>query len=284
MKTQFWSPLLVVMGCLSVNAYASVCQPLDHKPGEIISVKTAKYMGGRIQLPSNLISAPSVSNPHLWDVEGVVGSNQIMVKPNSSSKEGISTMIYAFTDDGSVYDIMATRTTTKQNQPCVLVNAGRGTMNKEQQQAISTFVLSKNKTAPVMMNSGRVQDLEKQLATIKSQSLDKQKRAVIDALRKYRYRIYTRYEWTSQDSFVGNNIISDVYDDGQFTYVRLSNPSRGILSIETEIGGKAAIAPTKYDDAYGMYKVTGIYANLRLRIDDVVIEVTRTDNTTHSNT
>ena len=103
---------------------------------------------------------------------------------------------------------------------------------------------------------------------------------MVNALRKYRYHIYTRYTWDEGKEFVGSNTISDVYDDGRFTYIRLANPNRGVLSVETNIGGKNAIAPVKYDDAYGMYRVTGIYPSFTLRVDDVKVQIARRDNGT----
>jgi hypothetical protein len=273
----------VMTTLVSVNSVAGVCKPLPHKQGEIIEAKAAKYLGTRIQLPSNLVTEPTVSNAHLWDVDGIQGTNQIMIKPNSGLPEGASTMIFAFTEDGAVYDILAKRVKRAHNQPCLLVNAGRGFMNDQQKQAISTFVLDKQPTTPNTLAIAKIKQLETQLSQATLASKGEKDKAVMDALRKYRYRIYTRYGWEQGGSFIGQNVISDVYDDGQFTYVRLANPNRGVLSVETEVGGKAAIAPTKYDDAYGIYRITGIYPRLTLRIDDVAIDVKRTDNVTRAN-
>lgn len=156
-------------------------------------------------------------------------------------------------------------------------------MNDQQRKAISTFVLDRQPTTPNTLAIAKIKQLETQLGEAQLASKGEKDKAVIDALRKYRYRIYTRYLWEQAGSFIGQNVISDVYDDGQFTYVRLANPNRGVLSVETEVGGKAAIAPTKYDDAYGIYRITGIYPRLTLRIDDVAIDVKRTDNVTRAN-
>ncbi|EGU37244.1 TrbG/VirB9 family P-type conjugative transfer protein [Vibrio scophthalmi] len=271
----------------SLPSYASVCTPIKHKDGEIINIKSALLLGGRIQLPSNLITKPIVSNPHLWDVDGLEGTSQIVLKPNSKLDEGKNTMIFAMTEDGKVYDIMASRTAAKYNQACVLINAGSPIYSKEQEQRISQFVVKQ--AQPVMpmgmsVDTRVIDRLESELRKEKEQSNDRVKKAVIDALKKYQYRIYTRYEWNDGSDFVGRDAIADVYDDGQFTYIRLANPNRGILSVETVIGGKNAIAPTRYEDNYGIYKVTGIYPKFTLRIDDVAIEVERRDNRTKGNT
>ncbi|MNY67096.1 hypothetical protein D3C86_2046170 [compost metagenome] len=72
-----------------------------------------------------------------------------------------------------------------------------------------------------------------------------------------------------------------MYDDGRFTYIRLNQPNRGLLSVETEIGEKNAVVPTKYDDAYGMYVISGIYPKFSLKADEAQINVTRSDSRTN---
>ncbi|MEJ3625915.1 TrbG/VirB9 family P-type conjugative transfer protein [Vibrio vulnificus] len=271
--------------CLLVStpSYSTTCKPVKHKNGEIITVYSAPLLGGRIQLPSNLVATPLVSNNHLWDVDGLKGSNQIFLKPNSQADEGKSTMIFATTEDGKVYDILASRVSAKQNQACVIVSSGSPIFNDQQQRDLSQFMTARLPSA-TQHDQREIQRLQAELVTTQAQSNDRVNKAVVEALQKYQYRIYTRYEWNEGTDFVGRDTISDVYDDGQFTYLRLSNPNRGILSVETVIGGKRAIAPTRYIDSYGMYKVTGIYPRFTLRIDDVTIEVNRRDNRTKGNT
>jgi hypothetical protein len=114
-----------------------------------------------------------------------------------------------------------------------------------------------------------------------AEAADEDKRkAVMEALRRFRYHIYTRYEWEGGNSFETRGLISDIYDDGRFTYIRLESPNRGLLSIESEVGGKTAIVPAKYDDAYGMYQINGIYPSFTLRLDEAKLEVSRADSVT----
>ncbi|MGL6262134.1 TrbG/VirB9 family P-type conjugative transfer protein [Vibrio sp. WXL103] len=282
---------LIGLLCLfSASSLASTCKPIKHKDGEIIQIHSALRLGGRIQLPSNLISQPIVSNPHLWDVDGIVGTNQVFLKPNSELSEGEKTLIYAVTEDGKVYDIEATRTSAKANQPCVMINGGSRIFEPGQQSAITQFVTQRKPVQPTGPDprfadqSQRIRALEAQLKQERENAEQRIKQSVVDALKKYQYRIYTRYEWNEGKHFVGRNTIADVYDDGQFTYIRLANPNRGILSVETMIAGHQAIAPTQYIDSYGMYKVTGIYPRFTLRVDNVKVEVNRRDNRTKGNT
>lgn len=279
-----WKKGLVFLSLLGAPwVHGATCQPIKHKDGEIIRIQSALFLGGRIQLPGNLVAKPLASNNHLWDVDGMIGSSSIFIKPNSSSKEGQRTMIFATTDEGKVYDIQATRVSGKRNQPCIIVSEGSRIFSEEQQQALSTFMHAQTPQSSAV-DRGQIERLEKALSQAQKSSQTAVKNAVVNALKKYQYRIYTRYQWNEGREFVGRNTISDVYDDGQFTYIRLANPNRGILSVETTIGGKRAIAPTRYIDTYGMYKVTGIYPSFTLRIDEVTIDVQRRDNHTKGNT
>lgn len=261
-------------------AYAQKkCTPLYYKTGQVIEVRSALNLGTRIQLPANLITKPLVSNADLWDVEGVQGTNQIVVKPNSLEPNGSQTMIYAYTDNGLAFDINMVRAKPEQNEACAIVRLSNQQVSGDQMSDLQSFVASNHRSS----NQAEAQliTLQRQMLKERQDNKKKTEDAVMEALRKYRYHIYTRYKYDEGAEFVGNNTVSDVYDDGRFTYIRLANPNRGILSVETMIGGKNAIAPSKYDDAYGMYRITGIYPKFTLRIDDVKIIVTRSDNRSH---
>lgn len=255
------------------------CTSLYYKTGQVIEVHSALNLGTRIQLPANLITKPLVSNGDLWDVEGIPATNQIVVKPNSLEPNGAQTMIYAYTDNGLAFDINMVRVTPAKNEACAIVRVSNQQVSSNQTNDLQSFVASNHKSS----SQAEAQLITVQRQMLKERQANKKKTedSVMEALRKYRYHIYTRYKYDEGAEFVGNNTVSDVYDDGRFTYIRLANPNRGILSVETMIGGKNAIAPTKYDDAYGMYRITGIYPKFTLRIDDVKIIVTRSDNRSH---
>jgi hypothetical protein len=217
----------------------------------------------------------------LWDVDAMPGTNSILIKPNSKLDEGERAAVYAYTDDGRIYDIVAQRVPINKASPCVVVSGENHYYSESQKQALGMFISTKRLSEGGQ--SARIAQLQTALSEQTAKTEQSRKQAVVEALKKYRYRIYTRYQWDEGKAFVGQNTISDVYDDGQFTYIRLANPNRGILSVETQIGGKNAVAPVKYEDAYAMYRVTGIYPSFTLRIDDVTLSVTRRDNQTRGN-
>ena len=266
-----------VTAAVSGPVFAESCQTLRFAPNQIVSVKSSELLGSRVQLPSKLISPPVVSNPTLWDVNWIQGTNQLLIKPNSAQPNGKQTMVHAYTADGRVWDIEATRTTSRYNQNCLVVQKSGQDMQK-----ISAAVQGYMSQAQFAAGnqSAEVAQLQSALSHSRQNLQEAKDKAVVNALRKYRYHIYTRYTWDEGKEFVGSNTISDVYDDGRFTYIRLANPNRGVLSVETNIGGKNAIAPVKYDDAYGMYRVTGIYPSFTLRVDDVKVQIARRDNGT----
>ncbi len=269
---------ILALAMFSYSSYANSheCTRINTKPDQIVHVNTAMLMGTRVQLPSNLLAEPLVSNDALWDVEGVIGTNQLFIKPNSKLDNGKQTMIFAYTDDGRVFDIQANRTSSMKNQPCVLVNTDKRYFDKDTSKQLQSFVTTQQNNGNYAQ--AQVSQMRQQMSMMQRQFDDEKKAAVVEALKKYRYHIYTRYTWQEGKDFIGQHTIADVYDDGRFTYIRLANPNKGVLSVTTEIGGKAAIAPVKYDDAYGMYRLTGIYPRFTLKVDNVVINVERSDN------
>ncbi|WP_330927122.1 TrbG/VirB9 family P-type conjugative transfer protein [Candidatus Sororendozoicomonas aggregata] len=276
MKRTFTLITALVLGS---SVQADKCTSIQYKDNHIIDVRSAMYMGTLVRLPANLVSNPIVSNKELWDVEHVNGLNQLYIKPNSQTAQGKQTMIFAYGDDGLVYTIKAVRANSNSSHSCVAINPDNKHFDPDTSRKLYGFV-AKHQTESKSFTED-VARYQRQLAAIRENSEKEKKEAVVSALKKYRYHIYTRYQWDEGSEFVGKNTVADVYDDGRFTYIRLANPNRGVLSVETEIGGKTAIAPVKYEDAYSMYRVVGIYPSFTMRIDDVRIDVTRTDNASH---
>lgn len=263
---------LVVAVAFSGSAFSKQCAFENWKPGKVIQIKSAIGLGTRIQLPSPLQANPVNSNPDLWNVEGA--ERQIVAKPNSSEPEGKGAMVYAFLTDGSSVDIELVRVDQAQNQPCVIVNSGNRYITSDISSGLQSY--QNNQSAMGAMQSQQNAILQQRLA----EANENKKESVVQALNRYRYHIYTRYQWTGGDGFIGKDVISDIYDDGRFTYIRLSNTNRGLLSVESEVGGKNAIVPVKFDGNTGIYQITGIYPKFTMKLDDVKINVSRVDNDT----
>lgn len=253
-------------------AHAQQCKFENWKPGKVITVNSAIGLGTRIQLPGPLASDPVNSNQDLWNVEGA--AQYIVAKPNSQQPEGAATMIFAFTQDGSAIDIEARRVSQAENTPCVIINGGNRYMTSNVANGLQS--VQQGQMQMGAMQAQQNQALQNQLREERENS----QQSVVQALNRYRYHIYTRYSWDKGEGFAGKDVVSDVYDDGRFTYIRLSRTNRGLLSVEAEVGGKNAIVPLKFDETTGIYQVTGIYPKFTMKLDDVKINVSRLDNAT----
>lgn len=269
---------LVILTLSTSVAYAKKCREVNWTPGTVINVNSAMYLGTRIQLPADLVTKPIPSNKDLWDVDGA--ATAVMVKPNSDLQQGSSVIVRAFTVDGNSYDIQVNRVPQARNEACVIINNDGRFFNDASRSALSRVSQNVAVNQQGAMYAQQNASLIQQLNTVRQNADEDKRKAVMEALRRFRYHIYTRYSWDQGKGFAASNVISDVYDDGRFTYIRLNTPNRGLLSVETEIGGKNAIAPAKYDDAYGIYTINGIYPKFVLRIDDSKINIARADGKT----
>ena len=111
-------------------------------------------------------------------------------------------------------------------------------------------------------------------ALIAQEQLGDQK--VDDALKKYRTYIYTRYDWKDNRLFSNQKLISDVYDDGRFTYIRTYPNNRGLLALFAEIDGKKEMIEYKIDSD-DIYRISGIYDKFYLTYGKLKYKVNRLD-------
>ncbi|EFU5321097.1 TrbG/VirB9 family P-type conjugative transfer protein [Salmonella enterica] len=265
---------LAVLSALAVvtasfSAAAQQCRVVNWRPGTIIKVQSSLYLGTRIELPegSMLLTKEPFSSNALWASTGA--ANQVMIQPSSDEPEGLKTMVTVFMTNGQTLDVEAVRVPQSQNQQCVQVR-GSGLRSGDR--------VALNNTYSSGASGADVARLQNELNSARLNNDTERKNAVLEALRRYRYFIYTRYNWQTGKGFSGKNVISDVYDDGRFTYIRVSRPNRGLMAVQAEVGGKTAIVPTKYDDAYGIYQMSGIYPKFTLTLDGVKLDVIRADN------
>lgn len=265
MKTTLLTSAVILL-FTAQQAYCASCKQINWRDGEVIPVYSALYQTTRIQLPEGSVMATKDAQvpSGLWSATGA--ANQILLQPNSDTPFGSTGTITAFLNTGEVVDIRAVRVAEAKHQQCVILR--RNGMSAADRNAVSEAYSGQ------VISSAQGQ---KKLAELQAS----QRQAVSEALKKYRYFIYTRYNWETGSGFSGKNVISDVYDDGRFTYIRLAKPNRGLLAVITEQGSQDAIAPTKYDDTYHIYQISGIYPSFTLQLDGTKIKVTRSDNATH---
>ena len=266
-----------VLMMVAATSQAANCRVIHWKPDTVVQINSAINLGTRVELPADNITDP-VRSSDLWNAEGA--ANQVMIKPNSREEEGRTAVVRAWTADGNAYDIVANRVDdASRNDVCVKITADGMFFTPGARAALGQQ--SSMMAQGAVAANAQVMQLQQQLTQVRRQAEDDKRKAVMEALRRFRYHVYTRYSWDQGKGFAAQGIISDVYDDGRFTYIRLHQPNRGLLSVETEVGEKNAIVPTKYDDAYGMYVVSGIYPKFTLKVDDAQINIARADGKTH---
>lgn len=277
MKTKLSAITVPVLLMIAMSAQASTCRVIHWKPDSVIQINSALNLGTRVELPADNITDP-VGSSDLWNAEGA--ANQVMIKPNSREDQGQKAVIRAWTADGNAYDIVANRVEdSARNDVCVKVVADGMFFSSGARAALGqqSSLMAQGTAAA----NAQVATMQQQLQQLRRDAEDDKRKAVMEALRRFRYHVYTRYSWDQGKGFAAQGLISDVYDDGRFTYIRLFQPNRGLLSVETEVGEKNAIVPTKYDDAYGMYVISGIYPKFTLRVDDAKISIARADGRTN---
>lgn len=249
------------------TSHTSSCRIIKWSNDVVVKVNSAMHHGTRIQFPSDLKRQPVSSNEDMWQAEGEM--NQVLLKPTSKTKHGNSAVVRVFTKSGYAYDIHATRTNHTKQDICVKVVHDVdqfGTIGDEL--SAMAFVGPQTQKALMFQNQQHRQETNERDRF----HGDMAKKAVVEALRRYRYHIYTRYILPENET-----LVSDVYDDGRFTHIRLTRSNGGLLSIESKIGGKTEMVEADYDDAYSMYTIVGIYPEFTMRLNGKSIHITRRD-------
>lgn len=271
----------ILSALTSVNIYAIECQKVDHSDGKIHHVNSMINSYTHIELPENVMKGtkPLVGNKDLWTSDHA--GPHIYIKPTTSLKLGAKTSLSAVGESGKSYDFKIIRKSNVLN-PCVKLTDGVLFSDSERK-----TLRKKEKNHPIELAS-LWKDKYLQLRT---QVENDKSNAIYEALRRYRYQIYTRYDWKRSKTraghgskgtrgFIGNRLVSDVYDDGRFTYIRVYNQNRGLMMVEAKLEGKTEIIDAKYDSVNKMYTISGIFPEFILKYNNSKLKVTRANNAT----
>ncbi|MGD1336095.1 TrbG/VirB9 family P-type conjugative transfer protein [Vibrio harveyi] len=242
----------LILGAISTPSLASTCDMLNYQSGDLIRVNSAPNLGSRIELPSNLIKPPVITNARRWNVGSEVGTNQIVVAPNSHEKDGAQAMLFAFTQSGKVYDILVTRSSPKQHTPCVIVSEK------------PSFIFAptpppKPKPKPKVV---KPKPKPRTLETVGNTGSNFP-------------QIFAAYKWDKYSLDYPENLIGSVYDDGRTTFVRLDSRHQGELTIEAEVNGINTLLPVDHDKDYTVFSFHGVYTSFVLHVDNSSVRITR---------
>jgi len=260
--------VLSVLICFVPGVYADDaggCKTINFKEGRVYVIKAALYKGTHITLPERLMLDPIPGNTALWNVEG--NGHHVMVQPNSSQPQARETTLTLITEDNTSYNFLLRRV-AKDPDICVTIKKG------------ASFFQGAKVGSYKTPNERENMILEKQLSELQNaleQEKTRTERITDDLLRKYRSFIYTRYNWSKGTGFKGENLISDVYDDGRFTFIRVVPDQRGVLAVTAEIDGKDEMIEYQLDSGR-IYRISGIYPKVTLKYGASMVTVTRKDN------
>lgn len=258
---------------LAVNAFAKdpgTCKTIHYKEGEIHVIRAKMYQGTHIRLPNKLLINPVVGS-RLWTVEG--DGHHVMIQPNSAEWQGKRTTLTLIDDKNTSYNFQLIRTnkSTDPFDPCVVVT----TVNK----FFGDKKLSSYNTPEEMYQK----NLEQQINILRSNlSEEKQQteKKIAGILKKYRSLIYTRYQWDNGGSFMGTKLVTDVYDDGRFTYIRVTPDHRGAMAVTAKLDDKQEMIEY-VSESDTLYRISGIYPQFDLKYGDSEVSIKRKDKTSN---
>ena len=251
--------LILLLILISTNGYAEgeQCRLINYEKHKFVRIKSRLHHGTHIELPEMLIARPVTGNRDLWDVEGE--NRHIFVKPNDpGTKEGGSTTITAVSQSNRSYHFLVERSDNDFDL-CVVITHDNGFLPEG---AFSGFT---------RRNGEQTALYKEQLDTLQIR-LNEEEQATAEkvnaAIDEYRTQLFTGYRWKGGRSPYGKDLVTDVYDDGRFTYIRVRHNLDGVMSLFADNNGKEQFIDYKYDEDKRVYIVTGIYNRIYMKADE----------------
>lgn len=230
------------------------CQMIHWVGNRVYTIKGSMNMATHFVFPETAVDV-IVGNKDLWVEEHKL--NHVFVKPNTNKSEGETSTLTYIGDSNTSYEFVLKRVPDSEAVPCVIISRNGGLMNS------NSWSNYQNRDREI------IQTLTSQFEHEKMQIIRQQQ----NALDKYRGTIFTNYKWKEAGGWFGHNFVSDVYDDGRWTYIRVNSDNKGVMSICGCVDGKNIVLQFTYDEVTKMYRVSGIYPKLTLTYgrDTVVI-------------
>ena len=250
--------LILLFIALSTNSYAEgeQCRLINYERHKFVRVKSRLHHGTHIELPELLVARPVTGNRDLWDVEG--DNRHIFVKPNDpGTREGSSTTITAVSQGNRAYHFLVERS-DKDFDLCVVVTHDGEFLPEG---AFSGFARRAGEQTAFYQE--RLDALQLRLDQEERASADK----VSAAIDEYRTQLFTGYGWKGGQAPYGKDVVSDVYDDGRFTYIRVRHNLEGVMSLFADNNGQEQFIDYRYDEGKRIYIVTGIYNRIYMKAD-----------------
>lgn len=249
----------------------SLCRRITLPENTREIVTASPNVAVRVKFPAK-VKTYSISVPGLWDAESKEDS--VLIRPKTPDAAAGETAVAVFTDTGRQYDLLVRLAPSGTDIPsCVIVAdlvpppaAASGTPRR----AVGP---SKAVTALERQLQDAIANQNRQLGEMRSQV----EQQATDRIKAFQYSVYTRYDWNSAQAASPDDkhLISSVYDDGRFTYVRISTTAFGLPEMTGDLGGKATVLQYTYDDLTGVFTVQGLFDKLTVALADHVISISR---------
>ncbi len=272
--------IALALSLVCLSASAADCKKVPYVEGKGLTVNATPNNYTHIILPENVLSntKPIIGNSDLWSVDHA--GPHIYIKPISEHKIGSSTSLSVVGESKVSYDFKVDR--HKSQGGCYKLVEGE--LFGDRERASITHKSRDTSSDLAMLWRQKYDDA-------KRKSRSEKRTAVLDALRKYRYQIYTRYDWNRKKrvygkgkrgtkGFIGTDFVSDVYDDGRFTYIRVHQQNKGLMIVEAVLEGRTEIIQAHYDAETKIYTVSGIFPEFVLKYGKSKVKIARADNST----
>ena len=235
------------------------CQVIHWIPNRLYTITGSLDFGTHITFPENAVDV-IVGNKGLWTEDHRL--NHVFIEPNTDKPEGAESNMTYIGDSNSSYEFILKRVPNDEVIPCVIVERDGGLINNS---SWNTY-----------------QQQDQNIVHLLADQFNQEKNEIIkqqqNALDKYRGMIYTGYTKQNNAGWFGNDFVSDVYDDGRWTYIRVNNDEKAVMSIYGVIDGKKDVLQYSYDETTKLYRVSGIYQQLILVYGKNQIIINRNNN------
>lgn len=238
------------------------CQVLAARPGTRYSLRATLQVSTHVTFPAP-IEAFENTLPKLWDVSTY--DNSLWARPNTSTPEGARTGVSVRLKNGDHYDFVFYAADS--------LNPARSCVEITDRRARYSGPTAADLAAQQAAEEARQASFDDAVENIRRQAENQAN----DAIKAFQYSMNTAYDWrpATKESTGMNSLISAVYDDGRYTYVRIRTTGFGLPSLSARDRNKDIVVQYSYDDLTGVYTVLGLYDTLRLSVGANVIEIHR---------
>lgn len=254
------------------------CKEISWVPGNVYAVRSQLHVATHIILPEPMQGKPVAGNATLWAVNGE--NVHLFIKPKTKeASEGTHTSVSVISENNTSFDFLVERVT---QSPDVCIKIVKDTSSPMVGGQLHGWKTPQQQDAEHLAGQLRAAHqasarYRQQIEEVKASS----QQQLLKTLAEYRMHIYTGYTWEDGgSSFFGEDYISDVYDDGRFTYIRVTHDNTAILQISATINGEEEMLEYAYDEGRKMYTIAGIFPAFVMRYDDSAIDVKRRDGRT----